>query len=694
MEVVPALASEAPPVAISDTPVEVEETSADEPAVDVAASESTGVSTDSPGPSALLRAQTEAVSAEEPPAREVPDDTAVRAQAAPEESAPPASIPVEVEVEDDGDDSADLAASDQEPATTELRRPPAGPQPPSAAIAIASGPVGEWRESKPSDRPPANRDDSDIQTKPKIRLPGESGARAVSGSPSRPAEDGTVTGAQPVNKNGRGKSSVPPPPVARVKSSPLPPAPAGHSVRPAALSGEGIVRTTPLPRPPEPIQLAQRDSDVPTRPRIPLTHDMALVAGRITSQEVSPYADDMSARPRGSLVGDPPAVIVTRAHVISDPPPANGLTADVFVGRPSRRPARPDSEEFETLDLDDGDEMARVENKTISGSVSAVSGEVNVRVPRTPPPPPTQQPGKRANTGQFATNQRAAPPPPPPTAAPKRAPAPTKAQRPQPKKRAWWEVLFSDDYIRTLPRPSSAAIAKQVAFMESSLGIKRGDAVLDVGCGLGHHALEFAKRGYLVVALDLALSMITRAAEEAQQRGLRINFLHKDIRDIGFEGTFDAIICVGTTFGFFDDEQNRGVLQRLAHALKPGGRLLLDVVNRDYVVNSQPNLVWFEGENCVVMEESDFNYYSSRLSVKRTMMRDDGRQSDIEYNLRLYSVHELGQMLKQCGFSIKEVSGQEATRGLFFGAHSMRIIVLAERRVPGKKSDSMRPSNE
>ena len=230
--------------------------------------------------------------------------------------------------------------------------------------------------------------------------------------------------------------------------------------------------------------------------------------------------------------------------------------------------------------------------------------------------------------------------------------------------------------------------------MESSLGIKRGDAVLDVGCGLGHHALEFAKRGYLVVALDLALSMITRAAEEAQQRGLRINFLHKDIRDIGFEGTFDAIICVGTTFGFFDDEQNRGVLQRLAHALKPGGRLLLDVVNRDYVVNSQPNLVWFEGENCVVMEESDFNYYSSRLSVKRTMMRDDGRQSDIEYNLRLYSVHELGQMLKQCGFSIKEVSGQEATRGLFFGAHSMRIIVLAERRVPGKKSDSMRQSNE
>jgi SAM-dependent methyltransferase len=241
-------------------------------------------------------------------------------------------------------------------------------------------------------------------------------------------------------------------------------------------------------------------------------------------------------------------------------------------------------------------------------------------------------------------------------------------------------VLFSDEYIRTLPKVAQGAVQKQVNFMEASLGIKRGDSVLDVGCGLGHHALEFARRGYLVVALDLALPMITRAAEDAQQRGLRINFLHKDIRDIGFEGTFDAVICVGTTFGFFDDEQNRGVLQRLAHALKPGGRLLLDVINRDFVLASQPNLVWFEGDGCVVMEESDFNFYSSRLHVKRTMMRDDGRQTDVDYNIRLYSVHELGQMLKQCGFVIREVSGQEATRGCFFGAQSSRIVLLAERR--------------
>ncbi|HKP59511.1 MAG TPA: methyltransferase domain-containing protein, partial [Polyangiales bacterium] len=279
--------------------------------------------------------------------------------------------------------------------------------------------------------------------------------------------------------------------------------------------------------------------------------------------------------------------------------------------------------------------------------------------------------------------------------------APTrKSSNRQPRRRQWWETLFSDDYLRTVVRPSAAQISRQVDFMQASLGVSKGTALLDVGCGLGQHALEFARRGCLVVALDLALPMITRAAEDAQQENLRINFLHKDIRDIGFEGTFDAVICVGTTFGFFDDEQNREVLGRLANALKPGGRLLLEVINRDHVLGSQPNLQWFEGEGCVVMEESDFNYYSSRLTVKRTMMREDGRQTESEYSIRLYSLHELGQMMQQVGFRVKEVSGQQATRGVFFGAQSNRIILLAERRTQspargnGHSSDAPVPQTE
>jgi SAM-dependent methyltransferase len=170
-----------------------------------------------------------------------------------------------------------------------------------------------------------------------------------------------------------------------------------------------------------------------------------------------------------------------------------------------------------------------------------------------------------------------------------------------------------------------------------------------------------------------------------------LSFVHADIREMEFDGAFDAAICMGTTFGFFDDDANRDVLVRLFQALRPGGRVLLDVVNRDYVTRFQPNLVWFEGDGCVCMEESDFNYFNARLSVKRTMMREDGHQTNAEYSLRLYSLHELGLLMQQSGFRVLEVSGQEAIRGVFFGGNAPRILMLGERRPGGRPSRAMAP---
>jgi hypothetical protein len=120
--------------------------------------------------------------------------------------------------------------------------------------------------------------------------------------------------------------------------------------------------------------------------------------------------------------------------------------------------------------------------------------------------------------------------------------------------------------------------------------------------------------------------------------------------------------------------------------------LLLDVVNRDFVIRNQPNLVWFEGDGCVVMEESQMNYITSRLEVKRTVILDDGRQRENVYSLRTYSLHELGQILHQQRFRVVEVTGWEAHPGVFFGGDSPKLIILAERRLmspptpPGRSS--------
>ncbi|MEI8258375.1 MAG: hypothetical protein WCJ30_22085, partial [Deltaproteobacteria bacterium] len=140
-----------------------------------------------------------------------------------------------------------------------------------------------------------------------------------------------------------------------------------------------------------------------------------------------------------------------------------------------------------------------------------------------------------------------------------------------------------------------------------------------------------------------------------------------------------------TSFGYFEDERNYEVAQRIHRALKTGGTLLLDVLNRDYAIQSQPSMTWFEADGCVCMEETSFDYIKSRLQVKRTMIMDDGRQKEFNADIRLYSLHELGQLLHNAGFRIVEVSGSYRTPGAFFGSASRQIVILAQKQ---KRADS------
>ena len=176
-----------------------------------------------------------------------------------------------------------------------------------------------------------------------------------------------------------------------------------------------------------------------------------------------------------------------------------------------------------------------------------------------------------------------------------------------------------------------------------------------------------------------ALAMLARAADEAQERGQKLNFLQGDMREMAFEETFDGIYCWGTTFGFFDEEKNVQVLKNVYRALRHGGQFLLDVANRDFIIHQSPSLAWFEGEGCVCMDEMAMDWITSRMKVKRTMMMDDGRNREVEYSIRMYSLHELGKTLHELGFRVCEVSGRTATPGVFLGPDSPRTLILAEK---------------
>jgi len=257
------------------------------------------------------------------------------------------------------------------------------------------------------------------------------------------------------------------------------------------------------------------------------------------------------------------------------------------------------------------------------------------------------------------------------------------AARPRRKRtKPWYEEVFDEDYLRTLPFMTAEQTLREVNFIKASLETPDGGEVLDVACGYGRHAIELAQRGLKVTGIDLSLPLLIRAADESQRRSLSVNFVHADMRELSFDGQFDGACCMMTSFGYFDEETNLKVAQGIWKALKPGGRLLIDVINRDYLVGDLPTRVWWEGDGCVVLEEVDFSFNTSRISVRRSVVFQDGRQIEQDISIRAYSLHELGRLLRLAGFRVMEVSGSLATRGNYFGSTSRNLFVLCEKPHP------------
>ncbi|HEY2368168.1 MAG TPA: methyltransferase domain-containing protein, partial [Polyangiaceae bacterium] len=477
-------------------------------------------------------------------------------------------------------------------------------------------------------------------------------------------------------------SNPPPAPGAEIRRSQPPPAPVKQPSSEDALEIDDVEAAAVLSsRPPPRANIVP--PVVPAAPRVPS------IAKPVTSPQAG--TPSAPAAPVTPLI--PADAMSSTPHLTEEPrtrPRAKALIDDeeAGAGLEEIEPDRASSPPSDRSALDSGDEIDTSDLVVAIAPLAPAARPVSTPPKPAPakPPPPKDAP-KEPATAKEAQKEIpktggmiAIVAPTPGVASPLAPPPLTEGLVPRRRARPWWEELFNDDFIRTMPKFTEAQVAAEADFIEDSLGVARGGALLDLGCGTGRQAVELSRRGYSVVGFDLSLSMLARAGEEAQEQNQKINFVQGDMREMTFEDAFDGIYCWGSTFGYFEEEKNVHVVSRVHKALRQGGQFLLDVVSRDFAIKQAPSLAWFEGEGCVCMDEMTVDWITSRMRVKRTMMLDDGRSKEIEYSIRIYSLHELGKMLHDGGFRVAEVSGRIQTPGVFFGPESPRTLILAEKR--------------
>lgn len=207
------------------------------------------------------------------------------------------------------------------------------------------------------------------------------------------------------------------------------------------------------------------------------------------------------------------------------------------------------------------------------------------------------------------------------------------------------------------------------------LDVEPGMAVLDLACGHGRIANRLAERGCRVTGLDATPLFLDRARRDAAARGLDVEYVHGDMRKLPWYDRFDRVISWFTSYGYFDDEGNREVLRQAAGALKPGGQLLLDLNNRDWIIrNFLPDRVTAQGDDMMV-DRTVLDPLTGTAQTERIIIRD-GRIRRTSFVVRLFTFTELRDWLLDAGFSEVRAYGEEATP---LSTGSRRMTVIARR---------------
>jgi len=259
----------------------------------------------------------------------------------------------------------------------------------------------------------------------------------------------------------------------------------------------------------------------------------------------------------------------------------------------------------------------------------------------------------------------------------------------------WTEKLFIDyaDYTRLelergLRKAETETGALQRIFQLN--GVPANAKVLDLCCGIGRHSLTLAERGYSVTGVDFSPLLINRAEEIACLRGLdkEVRFIEGDMRGIhelleSEERTFDAVINMNTSLGYYTDFDDEEILRQLERLAKAGGLLVIDIANRDFILmNFKSHEVMEIAQGVVKFVTRSLYLDTSRIEDIYEYYEKAGetlqKRGGVKIDHRLYSLHELIGLVNRSGWRFERVFGGFSFE--HFNMDSSRIILTARKK--------------
>jgi len=239
------------------------------------------------------------------------------------------------------------------------------------------------------------------------------------------------------------------------------------------------------------------------------------------------------------------------------------------------------------------------------------------------------------------------------------------------------EEFWRELYPYMFPAERFAAAREQVDQLIALTEFHRG-AVLDLCCGPGRHAVEFAQRGLAVTGVDRTQFLLDRADERAREAGVAVEWVREDMRRFLRPAQFDLACSLFTSFGYFENEDDDlRVLRNVHESLKAGGVFVLEMLGKERLAR-----VWQSAQatdypdGAVVVQRPQVRDEWTRVHNEWILLKD-GRARAFRFEHTVYSGRELKDRLLESGFPEVRLFGD--LQGGTYGLDAPRLVALARK---------------
>lgn len=220
----------------------------------------------------------------------------------------------------------------------------------------------------------------------------------------------------------------------------------------------------------------------------------------------------------------------------------------------------------------------------------------------------------------------------------------------------WFKDWFdSNEYLDVYSHRDKTDVANLLVLITRNYDFKSETKVLDAACGNGRFSNYFAKTGFDVTSFDLSMQLLKIAQRKSTEDNLNVKYFRSDIRNVPLKGSFDLVLNMFTSFGYFtSDNENFSFIRTAYELLNEKGYFIFDYLNKDYVINNLIPKSHKTIGNKKIIEERRIN--NNRVE-KKIIIESSSERKIFQESVLIYSKDEIIDGFNLCGFKVAKIFG-------------------------------------